>query len=228
MMKDLFILGFFRRGLTLLFSLLILAQMGCATNGKTIAAGMFTGALVGAVASNQMVYHGKDQKYQTQDTIVGAVVLGLLTGGALYWHYQEMEEMKVEMSGRYARYRLCDPEEMQSEFTRQLDLGQGSESFVYQLPNSQIGSQAISLDKDTKWTYPIFRKRFLQPERGDLEVISQRSIWEIIKPGRFITRSQDPQYFLEDKTINENDEVKEGKEEDNLSGQDKELNQNSQ
>ncbi|MBK9038055.1 MAG: hypothetical protein IPL83_02655 [Bdellovibrionales bacterium] len=190
--------------LGLLFSVLIFIQAGCATHGKSIAGGMFTGAIVGAGLSNQLVYHGKERQYETQDTIVGAILLGLITGGALYWHYQEMEDVKVEMSGKYARYRLCDPEEMQSEFSRQMEQGQNSESLVYQLPSSQIGKFAITLDDDTRWTYPIFRKRFLQPERGELEVISKHSVWEIIKPGRFITRTQDPQYFLEEKSKDDN------------------------
>ncbi len=194
--------------LGLFFSVLILIQAGCATHGKSIAAGMFTGAIVGAGLSNQLVYHGKEKQFETQDTIMGAVLLGLITGGALYWHYQEMEDVKVEMSGKYARYRLCDPEEMQSEFSRQMEMGQNSESLVYQLPSSQIGKTAITLDDDTRWTYPIFRKRFLQPERGELEVISKRSVWEIVKPGRFITRTQDPQYFLEEKS---KDDIKKGK-----------------
>ena len=97
---------------------------------------------------------------------------------------------------------------MQSEFSRQMEMGQNSESLVYQLPSSQIGKTAITLDDDTRWTYPIFRKRFLQPERGELEVISKRSVWEIVKPGRFITRTQDPQYFLEEKS---KDDIKKGK-----------------
>jgi hypothetical protein len=29
-------------------------------------------------------------------------------------------------------------------------------------------------------------------------VISTRYIWEILKPGSFVTRSQDPQYFVEE------------------------------
>lgn len=177
----------------------VLTQTGCAT-GQTrkIALGMVAGAVVGAVVGHEFVHHGEYRQYESRNTIITAVVGALATGGVMAWHYNALEEQQVEISGRYARYRLCNPDDMPPELAKKLALGEGNDGAV-QVQDNQIGKLAISLDDNTKWAYPIFRKRYLQPERGDNQVISSRYIWEIMKPGSFVTRSQNPQFFVEDK-----------------------------
>ncbi len=176
---------------------LILAQSGCATGQtKKIALGMVAGAVAGAVIGHEFVHHGQYKQYETRNTVITSVIFSLATGGVMAWHYQEMEQQMVEVSGRYARYRLCNPMEMNPDLAHKL--GPGGEENAFPLQESQIGKLAIALDDNTKWVYPIFRKRFLQPERAENQVISTRYIWEILRPGNFVTRSQDPQYFFEE------------------------------
>ncbi len=182
--------------ITSMVLLLTLSQMGCATKGQTIASGMLAGAVVGAGVGHQFVHHGPDKRYEKENTVITSVVFALAAGGALAWHYRELERTKVEISGRFARYRLCDVEEMQAELARQLEFGHTSEGRVFALKDEQVGRLAISLDDHTKWVYPTFRQRFLLPELGETQVVSERYIWEIIRPGRFVTRAQNPQFFL--------------------------------
>jgi len=172
-------------------------QVGCATQNKTIVTGMLTGALVGAGVGHQFVHHGENKKYEQTNTIITSAVFAMITGGVMAWHYRQLAQAKVEISGRYSRYRLCDPEEIGGELAKQLELGRGSEGMVYEFKADQIGKNAISLDDSTKWIFPTFRKRYLQAERGETQVISTRYIWEIIRPGQFVTRSQNPNYFYQ-------------------------------
>jgi hypothetical protein len=157
---------------------------------------MAAGAVAGAIIGHEFVHHGQYKQYETRNTVITSAIFALATGGVLAWHYQEMEQQTVEISGRYARYRLCNPDEMNPDLARKL--GVGGEENPYPLQANQIGKLSISLDDNTKWAYPVFRKRFLPPERGENQVISTRYIWEILKPGNFVTRSQNPAYFLEE------------------------------
>jgi hypothetical protein len=177
--------------------MLLTLQVSCATHTKEVATGMLIGSVVGAGVGYQFVHHGEERQYETQNTLITSVVFALVTGGVRAWHYRSLEEFKVEMSGRYSRYRLCDPEEMQEEMQRELQLGDQEDSVLHQLDEWQIGSLAITLDDNTKWIYPQFRKRYLRAEQGENQVISKHYIWEIIKPGSFVTRSQNPHYFIQ-------------------------------
>jgi hypothetical protein len=171
---------------------------GCATTtaGK-IATGMLVGAVVGAAVGHEFVHHGAHKEYETRNTIITSIVFALGTGGVMGWHYQQMEQQTVDISGRYSRYRLCNSEDMHPDLGAAYEGGKDEKSSVYQIPESQVGKLSISLDDNTKWVYPSFRKRFLMPELGENHVLSNRYIWEILKPGSFVTRSQNPQYFLE-------------------------------
>lgn len=183
--------------LAVIFSVMI-TQWGCATgNGKNIALGMMGGAVVGAAVGHQFVHHGQHKQYESQNTILTSAIFSLAVGGALAWHYNELQEQTVELSGRYARYRLCDPDDLCPNLANKLQTGGPQQVGAQNLSSNQYGKFAITLDDHTKWTYPTFRKRFLPPDRSETQVISSRYIWEILKPGSFVTRSQNPQYFLE-------------------------------
>jgi hypothetical protein len=174
----------------------LVASLGCATGQtKKVVIGMAAGAVVGAVVGHEFVHHGQYRQYETRNTIITSVIFALGTGGVMAWHYDEMQEQAVEISGRYSRYRLCNPDEMTPDLARKLGLNQ--EEQAYPLKPEQLGKYALALDDNTKWVYPTFRKRFLPPERGENQVVSTRYIWEILRPGSFVTRTQDPQYFFE-------------------------------
>lgn len=182
----------------LIISIFILASTGCSSYSKKIGGGMLAGAAVGAAVGYQFVHHGPNKQYETRNTIITAIVFGLATGGVLSWHYRAIEETKVEISGRYARYRLCDPQDLKGGLMSQLQMDSSStQCSVFQIEPKQVGRLAISLDDHTKWVYPSFRKRYLKPERDENQVVSERYIWEIVVPGQFVTRSQNPQYFIE-------------------------------
>jgi hypothetical protein len=180
---------------------LVLAfETGCATgHSKEIAIGMVAGAATGAIVGHEFVHHGQYKQYQSRNTLITSILFSLITGGVMAWHYSSLAQQEVEISGRYARFRLCNPDEMKPELARKLGItgDSGTAEGAFQLQPGQVGKMAIALDDNTKWIYPVFRKRFLPPERAESQVISTRYIWEILRPGSFVTRTQDPQYFFE-------------------------------
>lgn len=183
------------RGLRIFLVFGIVFQIGCATPNKTIAAGMLSGAVLGAGIGYQFVHHGERRQFEVQNTIITSALFSMVAGGILAWHYREVEKAQVELSGRYARYRLCGANELPEALVKQMN-PDGGESGGEVLRPEQIGDHAIALDDSTKWAFPTFRKRDLPPEKGDDQVLSDRYIWEILRPGRFVTRSQNPSYFL--------------------------------
>lgn len=185
-----------------LLTLTILVQIACTQTGcasgqtKKIAIGMLAGAAVGAIAGHELVHHGQHKQYESRNTVITSLAFALGTGAVMSWHYNAMQEQMVEISGRYARYRLCNPDEMSPAVAQKLGLNVNEGA--YALQPGQIGKSALNLDDNTKWVYPVFRKRLLPPERAETQVISTRYIWEILRPGSFVTRSQDPQFFAEE------------------------------
>ena len=169
-------------------AVLTLTAAGCATgHGRQIGWGMVGGAAVGALAGNQLIKHGNNSRQATQDTAVTAVIAALATGAVLNWHYQALQDKEVELSGRYARARICAG-----------GLGGACEDAPVVTPAAPAdGRSALNLDDGTKWAIPGFRKRMLPPEPSETQVLSTRYIWEIIRPGRFVTRTQNPEYFVE-------------------------------
>ena len=102
---------------------------------------------------------------------------------------------------------MCDPDQLDPQLVKQLSAP--GESQATPVQREQVGKLAITLDDQTKWSYPSFQKRFLQPERSENQVLSSRYIWEIVRPGHFVTRSQNPEYFVEPEVSpsNKNEEV---------------------
>lgn len=190
--------------LPLFFIINIQLSLGCATPNRTIVVGMVAGGLIGAGIGQQFRHDG-DKDRQLQNMAISAGVFSLLTGGLLAWHYQEVEAEVEKVSGRFSRYRLCDPSDGNSVSADFLPVEGGRECENHAISGLQIENSAISLDDDTKWVYPQFRKRYLLPDRGENQVISKRYLWEIIKPGIFVTRSQNPLFFSqESKVVPEN------------------------
>lgn len=179
--------------ISLIFSLTMLLSLGCAHRSNGIAIGMLSGALVGAAVGHQFVHHGENRQYESENTAITSVLFALITGGVILWHNRALEELKVEISGDYSRYKLCDPATMQKEFESQNTI----DSKVYSINSKHVGKLAIFLDDNTKWIYPTFRKRYLNPENEETQVLSKRYLWEIIKSGSFVTRTMNPEYFLQ-------------------------------
>jgi len=179
-----------------LASVLVMTQ-GCATSRTgNIAVGMVAGSAVGAAVGNLYVHHGRYKQYETRNTIITSIVFAMATGAILNWHYLQLQKNEVEISGRYSRYRLCNPDELIPNLSERMGGSDDLKNSSWLQPG-QIGKLAISLDDNTKWAFPVFRKRFLRPELEENSVLSTRYIWEIMKPGNFVTRTQDPQFFFE-------------------------------
>lgn len=182
----------------ILFSCLCL-HIGCATNSKNIAISMLAGGAVGAGIGGGILNQGANQQKKERNMITSSIFFAILAGSTMAWHYNTIEKVKEEISGRYARYRLCDPEKLNNEFLNGLNVNNtnnASSSEIYSIDKNQIGKLSITLDDHIKWVYPTFRKRYLQPEKEETQVISKRYIWEILRSGRFVTRSQNPYYFV--------------------------------
>lgn len=180
-----------------LFSILVLSQSGCSTRTRAIGLSMLGGAAVGAGVGYSVVHHGARKQYETRNTIITSAVFALAAGGIAAWHYRSLAEKEIEISGRYARYRLCDPDEMEQEMARQMKMRIEDQEPTIQLSPDMVGRNTIHLDDQTRWVFPDFRKRHLVPTQEDNSVISSRFIWEILRPGHFVTRSQNPEFFYE-------------------------------
>lgn len=179
--------------MTLKLSLVILTLnlICCATPNKNIALSGVIGGVVGAVAGHELT---RNKEHRDRNTVVTSLAFGLAAAGAMAWHYREMEQQLVEISGRYSRYRLCDVSDSGAPLAP-VSESQCTREEVYQIPTSQVSRTAISLDDETKWVFPTFRKRLLGPEKGTDHVISRRYIWEVIRPGTFVTKDQNPELF---------------------------------
>jgi hypothetical protein len=77
--------------------------------------------------------------------IISSALFSLIAGGALYWHYQELEQVKVDISGRYARYRLCDPQDMPNFQPGALEYNQDNDSLIYLIPEDKVGDFASAI-----------------------------------------------------------------------------------
>lgn len=181
---------------SIFLSLILFIQSGCATHTQNLLLGMVAGAGVGAMVGQEFE-NGGDPGIQSRNVIMSSILLALIIGGVMEWHYKELEAQEEQISGRYARFRLCDPELMKSGVEGQLDLTKQEKVSVLHIDDNQIEKASIRLDDNTKWAFPVFRKRYLLPELGESQMTSERYIWEIIKPGSFVTRSQNPLYFFQ-------------------------------
>lgn len=189
-----------------LFLVLSTQLTSCASRYQMIGAGMLGGAVTGAGAGYLFVHHGENKQYEVRNTIITSAIFALLTGGIMALHYRSLEQQRIDISGEYARYRLCDPEQGESSILRQ---GDRSTSFTYSLTKDMIKKESLDLDETTKWVFPVFRKRYLPPDQGPDSVTSSRFMWEVIKPGHFVTKERNPEFFLEIQELN-NENKREG------------------
>lgn len=174
-----------------LILLISIVSSACSTRTRTIAAAGIVGGAVGSAVGYTFVHHGREKQYQTRNTIISGIVVSLLTMGLLSWHYRELQNREVEISGRYSRYRLCESSE-NPILERSFD----SNCSSYSEPQS-IGKHSVLLDENTRWVLPLFRRK-LQPARSfEEKAIESYFVWEVVKPGYFVKRDRYPEYFLD-------------------------------
>jgi len=162
-----------------------LMLMGCSARMKSILTATAVGGAVGAGLGYTVVHHGPHQRYQTQNTIISASVLAAAFGLATWYHFSELDEQKIELAGKFSRATYLDRDADRSENLKGIT-------------GITLGKQSVKLDGDTRWVLPEFQKRLLPPQRGENELISSHHSWEVVRPGFFLTREQDPQLFKEE------------------------------
>ena len=172
--------------------ILILITLGLSASGcsskmwKVVGVGAATGA-VGAGVGYAFVHHGKGKEYQTTNTIISASIFAAIGAGITYWHLTSLENQQVELAGRFSRSNYLERDANQFS-------GRAS------LLNPTIGTKSLKLDDTTRWVFPEFQKRELPPQRGENELISSHYSWEVLRPGYFVSKDQDPSLFKEEST----------------------------
>jgi hypothetical protein len=168
---------------------------GCATHTKQILLGSLVGGVVGAGLGYTVVHHGRDRKYEVPNTIITSALFALGTAGALAFYYHSLDQQKVELTSQFMKPELL------KDNIKELTRGTAESTEQPFCPSiSSIGKLSLSLDGDTRWVYPTFRKRILKPETTGNELLSSRYTWEILRPGFFVSKEQDPSYFTFDET----------------------------
>ena len=169
--------------------------MGCATHTKEMLIGGIVGSAVGAGVGYTVVHHGNDKQYEVRNTIITSAVFGLVTMGLMAYHYNALDEQKIELTSKLTRPALLE---------NVVGNGEPVTSSLLQnevvVGQEAIGRSSLKLDDQTRWIYPTFRKRDLKPEATGNELLSSRYIWEIVKPGFFITREQRPDQFTSEES----------------------------
>jgi uncharacterized membrane protein YsdA (DUF1294 family) len=167
----------------LIMCLLIAAiGSGCSARMKTLVTSTVIGGVVGAGLGYTVLHHGAKKQYQAQNTIISASVLAATFGIATWYHLNALDEQKIELAGKFSRATY-------------LDRDSDRNSRLEGLTAISLGKQSVLLDKDTRWVLPEFQKRTLPPERNENELIASHHSWEIVRPGFFLTRDQDPNLF---------------------------------
>ena len=170
---------------------IVMLTASCSTHSKPILLGGIVGATVGAGLGYTVVHHGKNREYIVPNTIVTSAAFALVTMGVLAYHYRELDQQKIEITSKMSRSWLMNNPQGSREF---LNFPEGN----FSPRTSDIGGQSLRLDDQTRWGYPTFRKRELRPEVSSDELVSERHVWEILRPGFFVSRELNPAYFVND------------------------------
>lgn len=166
----------------LVLTLMIAVLSSCSLKTTTIASMSALGGAMGAALGYEAIHRGAHNEYQTQNTIISASVGAAIFGLATWYHLKSLDDQKIELAGKFSRATYLDRD------SNPRDPLEGLTAIT-------LGKQSIKLDKETRWVLPEFQKRFLPPERSESELIAPNHSWEIVRPGFFLTRDQDPHLF---------------------------------
>lgn len=162
--------------------LLVSLQLACSAKQRTAAIVGVGSAAVGAGIGHQFVHHGKGKEHQTTNTIITASILGLLGAGITYWHLSSLEKQKIELASQFSQSRFLDSSDRDHLKSIRLD-------------PVAIQNNSVELDESNRWVVPQFRKRQLPAQRSETEIVAPHYTWEISRPGFFINKSQDSEFF---------------------------------
>lgn len=167
-----------------IFILLSILQTGCSAKHRTTALVGIGSAALGAGVGYAFVHHGKDKEYQTTNTIITSSIFGLIGAGITYWHLSSLEKQKLELASQFSQSKFLDDGDHDSLKSIRFD-------------PVVIQNNSVELDNLNRWVIPQFRKRELPAQRSETEIISPHYTWEIARPGFFINKNQDPEFFDE-------------------------------
>ncbi len=175
----------------MILGMLLLTSSGgftaCSAKSKKVLIASAIGGAAGAGLGYAVVHNGSRQQYRTQNTIISASILAAIFGLATWYHLSELDEQKIDLAGQFSRATY-------------LDRGIKADGDHKNFSPILLQKESIRLDTETRWVLPEFQRRFLPPERSETELIVSHHAWEVIRPGFFVTRDQDPDLFkLEDK-----------------------------
>lgn len=165
----------------ILFSII---QTGCSAKHRTTALVGIGSAALGAGVGYAFVHHGKEKEYQTTNTIITSSIFGLVGAGITYWHLSSLEKQKLELASQFSQSRFLDDSDHSSLKSIRFD-------------PVVIQNNSVELDASNRWVLPQFRKRDLPAQRSETEIISPHYTWEIARPGFFINKKQDQEFFNE-------------------------------
>ncbi len=189
------------RNITVLLAVLAFGQ-SCSAHRTKILVGGLVGASVGAGLGYGVVHHGKDRRYEIQNTIITSSIFAVGFMGALALHYYLLDQQKVDiMSGLTSKW-MEDPDN-QNKVMKLGSIETKDELFIRQ---EQLRKHSLSLDNETRWIYPTFRRRYLEPEASQEQITSARYTWEVVRPGFFVSRETHPWYFQDEALIRWNEE----------------------
>jgi hypothetical protein len=172
---------------------MVITSSACASHKKEILISGLVGAAAGAGIGYGVVHHGKNNQYEVQNTIITSSVIALLTMGAFSLHYYLMDDQKVQIMSNLTSEWIKNPENQ----NKVMQLG---DPHLTTPTQAMVGGTSIKLDEDTRWAFPTFRRRDLQPELGADQITSARYTWEIVRPGFFVNRQTQPWYFDDSST----------------------------
>lgn len=170
----------------------IILLSGCAGHQRQVFTAGAIGAAAGAGLGYTVVHHGKNREYVVPNTIITSAVIALTAAALTSYHYRSLDAQRVEITSRFGRSRLLETQD------RDIDDGlwqQRNHRDAFTPSGSAVGEKSIRLDENTRWVFPTFRKRHIRPEATEEQFLSSRYSWEIVRPGYFVTRDEDPRFF---------------------------------
>ena len=181
----------------------------CSGHRKNILIGGLVGGAVGAGLGYGVVHHGKNRRYEVQNMIITSSLFALGVMGAMSLHYYLMDQQKVDIMSNLTSQWMENP----ANQNKVMRLGVSDEGAATSPENfvkeGQISKYSLELDNETRWVYPSFRRRYLQPEASADQMTSARYTWDIVRPGFFVSRETHPWYFQDKTKVRWNDEKSE-------------------
>lgn len=171
-----------KNGFLILVILSVFVLQGCASKTFKVGVAGAGGAALGALVGHQFVHHGSKKQHETTNTIITASLFGVLAMGLTYWHFTALENKEVELASRFSR-------------SNYLEAPSSSDA---RLSILIADKKSIRLDQETRWVFPEFRRRSQPAERRESELVEKHTIWEIAKPGFFVTKDQYPSLWMDE------------------------------